>query len=101
MRYHKAHLTRRLILETSVDNEIEENMVDWLRVCYHLYLNEVSMFVSLVILLGISAKKKQCCRLVSCNESNTLIIQCELTPHVQADLMFCFGVSKGLYGNTV
>ena len=50
MRYHKAHLTRRLILETSVDNEIEENMVDWLRVCYHLYFNEVSMSDSLVIL---------------------------------------------------
>ncbi|KAF6028110.1 Cul5 [Bugula neritina] len=31
MRFHKAHLTRRLILETSADNEIEENMVDWLR----------------------------------------------------------------------
>ena len=32
MRYHKAHLTRRLILDTSADNEKEENMVQWLRV---------------------------------------------------------------------
>ena len=32
MRYHKAHLTRRLILNTSADNEKEENMVEWLRV---------------------------------------------------------------------
>jgi len=32
MRYHKAHLTRRLILDTSADNEKEENMVEWLRV---------------------------------------------------------------------
>ncbi|MCL4124963.1 UNVERIFIED_CONTAM: hypothetical protein GTU68_018983 [Idotea baltica] len=31
MRYHKAHLTRRLILDTSVDSEIEESMVEWLR----------------------------------------------------------------------
>ena len=31
MKYHKAHLTRRLILETSADNEKEENMVEWLR----------------------------------------------------------------------
>ncbi|XP_013403500.1 cullin-5-like [Lingula anatina] len=31
MRYHKAHLTRRLILDTSADNEKEENMVEWLR----------------------------------------------------------------------
>ena len=34
MRYHKAHLTRRLILDSSADNEKEENMVEWLRVCY-------------------------------------------------------------------
>ena len=33
MKYHKAHLTRRLILDTSADNEKEENMVEWLRVC--------------------------------------------------------------------
>ncbi|KAK2185672.1 hypothetical protein NP493_226g00009 [Ridgeia piscesae] len=31
MRYHKVHLTRRLILDTSADNEKEENMVEWLR----------------------------------------------------------------------
>lgn len=32
MRYHKTHLTRRLILDTSADTEKEENMVEWLRV---------------------------------------------------------------------
>ncbi|KAJ8027302.1 Cullin-5 [Holothuria leucospilota] len=31
MRYHKVHLTRRLILDTSADSEKEENMVEWLR----------------------------------------------------------------------
>ena len=31
MRYHKGHLSRRLILDTSADSEKEENMVDWLR----------------------------------------------------------------------
>ncbi|XP_078492514.1 cullin-5-like [Ciona intestinalis] len=31
MRYHKAHLTRRLILGTSADSEKEENMVEGLR----------------------------------------------------------------------
>ena len=31
VRYHKAHLTRRLILDTSADSEKEENMVEWLR----------------------------------------------------------------------
>ncbi|ESO09577.1 hypothetical protein HELRODRAFT_97655 [Helobdella robusta] len=31
MRFHKTHLIRRLILESSADSEKEENMVDWLR----------------------------------------------------------------------
>ncbi|XP_077975041.1 cullin-5-like [Styela clava] len=31
MKYHKAHLTRRLILGTSADNDKEESMVEWLR----------------------------------------------------------------------
>ena len=38
LRYHKAHLTRRLILDCSTDSDLEENMVEWLRVCYPLYL---------------------------------------------------------------
>ena len=105
MRYHKAHLTRRLILETSVDNEIEENMVDWLRVCNQLFsiISKCStcilfwQFGYLVRDFG----EKQRCYLVYCNESNILIIQCELTPHGQADLMFCFDISKALDRNTV
>ncbi|CAB3995820.1 cullin-5 [Paramuricea clavata] len=31
MRYHKAHLTRRLILDCSTDSDLEENVVEWLR----------------------------------------------------------------------
>ena len=31
MRYYKTHLARRLILQTSADSEIEENMIIWLR----------------------------------------------------------------------
>ncbi|XP_019847093.1 cullin-5 [Bactrocera dorsalis] len=31
MRYHKVHLTRRLILSTSADSEKEEDIVEWLR----------------------------------------------------------------------
>ncbi|EEC20228.1 cullin, putative, partial [Ixodes scapularis] len=38
MRYHKAHLTRRLILDSSADSEKEENMVEWLRVNIALLL---------------------------------------------------------------
>lgn len=39
MRYHKAHLTRRLILDISADSEIEENMVEWLRVSMKMIIN--------------------------------------------------------------
>ena len=39
MRYHKTHLTRRLILETSADSEKEENMVEWLRVSINTTAN--------------------------------------------------------------
>lgn len=31
MKFYKAHLTRRLILDASVDNDKEEMMVNWLR----------------------------------------------------------------------
>ncbi|XP_065837404.1 cullin-5-like [Oscarella lobularis] len=31
MRYHKAHLSRRLVLGTSADSEKEENLVEWFR----------------------------------------------------------------------
>lgn len=34
MRVYKSHLMRRLILETSADNEMEEMMVDRLRVSH-------------------------------------------------------------------
>lgn len=39
MRYHKAHLTRRLILDASADSEKEENMVEWLREVKKLILS--------------------------------------------------------------
>lgn len=32
MRYYKVYLIRRFILDIFVDSEIEENMVEWLRV---------------------------------------------------------------------
>lgn len=45
MRYHKAHLTRRLILDISADSEIEENMVEWLRVSTAI----LKIFISSVV----------------------------------------------------
>lgn len=56
MRYHKAHLTRRLILDISADSEIEENMVEWLRVGAngeHLLSIFPSMKLTLLCLLNV------------------------------------------------
>lgn len=44
MRYHKAHLTRRLILDISADSEIEENMVEWLRVSFVRFVRTTKRF---------------------------------------------------------
>jgi len=41
MRFHKAHLTRRLILDTSADSEKEENMVEW----YNLSNNMLKIYI--------------------------------------------------------
>ena len=48
-RYHKAHLTRRLILDTSADSEMEENMVEWLRVST-VYTSQHQVSFSLFII---------------------------------------------------
>ena len=48
-RYHKAHLTRRLILDTSADSEMEENMVEWLRVILPEYAYDKSFLPKLKI----------------------------------------------------
>lgn len=39
MRYHKTHLSRRLILEMSADQEKEENLVNRFRVAFIYYDN--------------------------------------------------------------
>lgn len=48
MRYHKAHLTRRLILDISADSEIEENMVEWLRVRIKTNKSEWNLYLSVL-----------------------------------------------------
>jgi hypothetical protein len=37
MRFYKGSLTRRLILDISIDNELEESIVIQLRVCLDMY----------------------------------------------------------------
>jgi len=44
MRFHKAHLTRRLILDTSADSEKEENMVEW----YSLLSNTLYLCIKII-----------------------------------------------------
>lgn len=48
MRFHKAHLTRRLILDTSADSEKEENMVEWY---YNTVILVIKMFYKLIIFI--------------------------------------------------
>lgn len=45
MEAHKAHLMRRLILETSADNELEEFMVEKLRVSLWFFADGLKVFV--------------------------------------------------------
>lgn len=44
MRYYKVYLIRRLILDILVDNEKEENMVEWLRVSNY-YIGRLLLIV--------------------------------------------------------
>lgn len=41
MRFYKGSLTRRLILDTSIDNELEESIVIQLRVCIRDFPKEI------------------------------------------------------------
>jgi hypothetical protein len=46
MKYHKAHLTRRLILEISNDQEMEEQTVMMLKVIFKVYKIENLIFLT-------------------------------------------------------
>lgn len=65
MRYHKAHLTRRLILDTSADSEKEENMVEWLREVGMPadYVNKLArMFQDIKVSQDLNQQFKEQCR---------------------------------------
>lgn len=65
MRYHKAHLTRRLILDTSSDSEKEENMVEWLREVGMPadYVNKLArMFQDIKVSQDLNQQFKEQCR---------------------------------------
>lgn len=64
MRYHKAHLARRLILDASADNEKEEIMVNKLRVKYSRDLIS-SKNCSTLLYYSIRFRKLECQLIIS------------------------------------
>lgn len=74
MRFHKAHLTRRLILDTSADNEKEENMVEWLREVGMPadYVNKLArMFQDIKVSQDLNAQFKQDVQKLSSSSSSS------------------------------
>ena len=65
MRFHKAHLTRRLILDTSADSEKEENMVEWQVFLFSPLLNVCNSLFHLQCILGY--EKLECQLITSIN----------------------------------
>lgn len=64
MKYYKAHLTRRLILDVSIDLDKEEMMVNWLREVGMPadYVNKISrMFQDLKVSEDFNRQYKLCC----------------------------------------
>lgn len=77
MRYHKAHLTRRLILDTSADSEKEENMVEWLREVGMPadYVNKLArMFQDIKVSQDLNQQFKEQCRAVIADSINIKIL---------------------------
>ena len=77
MRYHKAHLTRRLILDTSADSEKEENMVEWLREVGMPadYVNKLArMFQDIKVSQDLNQQFKEQCRATIADSINIKVL---------------------------
>lgn len=77
MRYYKAHLTRRLILDTSADSEKEENMVVWLREVGMPadYVNKLArMFYDIKVSQDLNQQFKEQCRAAIADSLNIKIL---------------------------
>lgn len=77
MRYHKAHLTRRLILDTSSDSEKEENMVEWLREVGMPadYVNKLArMFQDIKVSQDLNQQFKEQCRAALADSINIKVL---------------------------
>lgn len=77
MRYHKAHLTRRLILDTSSDSEKEENMVEWLREVGMPadYVNKLArMFQDIKVSQDLNQQFKEQCRAALADSINIKVV---------------------------
>jgi len=79
MRYHKAHLTRRLILDTTTDSEKEENMVDMLREVGMPadFVNKLArMFQDIKVSQDLNQQFKEQCRAAIADSINIKVIYC-------------------------
>ncbi|XP_066586971.1 cullin-5 [Prorops nasuta] len=77
MRYYQAHLTRRLILDTSADSEKEENMVEWLREVGMPadYINKLArMFQDIKVSQDLNQTFKEQCRATIADSINIKIL---------------------------
>lgn len=89
MRYHKAHLTRRLILDTSSDSEKEENMVEWLREVGMPadYVNKLArMFQDIKVSQDLNQQFKEQCRAALADSINIKVIMLFYRIYVQFHL---------------
>jgi hypothetical protein len=93
MRYHKAHLTRRLILDTSADSEKEENMVEWLREVGMPadYVNKLArMFQDIKVSQDLNQQFKEQCRAAIADSINIKVCFAPNTSSKLSFLLFIF-----------
>ncbi|XP_050706586.1 cullin-5-like isoform X2 [Eriocheir sinensis] len=95
MRYHKAHLTRRLILDTSADSEKEENMVEWLREVGMPadYVNKLArMFQDIKVSEDLNQQFKETIRTTT---KSSVAGECAWQPHIHIHIQLCLNICQG------
>ncbi|CAH8644528.1 unnamed protein product [Heterobilharzia americana] len=99
MRVHKSHLTRRLILETSADNEMEELMAERLREVGMPaeQINKLGrMFQDIKISHDLNSEFKEKYKLSSCSSSSTSCVSSS-SPPLNLDIIMIKILSGGAW----
>lgn len=92
MRYHKAHLTRRLILDTTTDSEKEENMVDMLREVGMPadFVNKLArMFQDIKVSQDLNQQFKEQCRAAIADSINIKVATCFIFSYIYIHICIC------------